>query len=358
MKNKNGDLEKKYFAYYRRKILVIIILVISLGAMVLIALSLGSANLSPMDIFNALIGKGDSKTNTIVFMIRLPRILAAILVGATLSVSGAVVQCILRNPLGSPFTLGISPAASFGAAFAVIVLGAGSIHSAASDAVILDNSFIVTSSAFSWCLIGTLFVLVVIRYKGAKPEIIILLGMIVGSLFNAWTTSLEYFAEDVQLASIMHWTFGNLSRGNWEDILLITAIVVPSMLFFIFNSLNYNALDAGDDAARSLGVNYNKLRITSMIVASLSIAVVTAFYGIIAFVGLVVPHIVRKMLKSSDSRHVLPASALFGGVFVLIADTLARTIIAPLILPVGVLTSFLGAPMFLYFLVKRSQSSG
>ncbi|MHA1370638.1 MAG: FecCD family ABC transporter permease [Promethearchaeota archaeon] len=348
-------IEDKYVKHKKRKYLVIGAISFTLILFILFALSLGSATLTLNEIFQTLAGNGDIKSDTIIFKIRLPRIIASILVGIALSVSGSIVQCILRNPLGSPYTLGISPAASFGAAFAVIVLGAGSIHSAGSDAVLLDNPYIVTTSAFFWCLIGTFIILVVVKYKGARPETMVLMGIIIGSLFNALTTALEYFAEDVQLASIIHWTFGDLSRGTWTDVLIILVIVLPATIYFIYNSLYYNALDAGNDVAHSLGVNCNRIRITSMVIASLTISVVVAFYGIIAFVGLIVPHLVRKFLKSNDAMFVLPTSAIFGGLFVLMADTLARIIIAPLVLPVGVLTSFLGAPMFIYLLIRKNS---
>ncbi|MHA1270942.1 MAG: FecCD family ABC transporter permease [Candidatus Helarchaeota archaeon] len=352
-----GDkkIAKDYKHFVRRKYLFVIITTIALIIFFFVALSLGSANLTYYEIFQTLIGNGDVVSNAIIFKIRMPRIIAAILVGIALSVSGAVMQSVLRNPLGSPYTLGISPAASFGAAFAVIVLGAGSVHSASADAVILNNPYLVTTCAFGWCLIGTFTILIAVKYKGANPETMVLMGIIIGSLFNAGTTALEYFADNVQLASIIYWSFGNLSKGDWNYVFILTIIILPLTLYFIQNALNYNALDAGDDVAKSLGVNYKRTRIISLVVASLTISVVVAFYGIIAFVGLVVPHLVRRILKSNNSQFILSSSALFGGLFLLIADTLARTIISPLILPVGVLTSFLGAPMFIYLLIKKKS---
>ena len=346
-------IEKKYKQFVRRKYIFIILTIVALIIFFFIALSLGPVNLTYYDIFQTLIGNGDTTSNAVIFKIRMPRIIAAILVGVALSVSGAVMQSVLRNPLGSPYTLGISPAASFGAAFAVIVLGAGSVHSATADAVILNNPYLVTTSAFIWCLIGTFTILIVIKFKGAYPETMILMGIIVGSLFTAGTTALEYFANDVQLASIIYWTFGNLSKGDWNYVFLLFIIILPLTFYFILNALNYNALDAGDDVAKSLGVNCRRTRILALIIASLSISVTVAFYGIIAFVGLIVPHLVRRILKTNDSRFILVSSAIFGGLFLLMADTLARTIINPLVLPVGVLTSFLGAPMFIYLLARK-----
>ena len=182
----------------------------------------------------------------------------------------------------------------------------------------------------------------------------ILTGVILSSLFEALTTALQYFASDVQVASIIFWTFGDLSSSTWQKFFILLIIIVPSLAFFMKNAWNYNVLNTGDETAMSLGVNPERMRISGMVVASLVVSVVIAFFGIIAFVGLVVPHIVRRII-GSDERYLIPASSLFGGLFLLIADTVARTIISPVVLPVGIITSFLGAPLFLYLLLKKEK---
>ncbi|MHA1820264.1 MAG: FecCD family ABC transporter permease [Promethearchaeota archaeon] len=346
-------VEEKYYTSLKSRVIFLISTIFLLFLFIIIGASLGAADISLKDVFLTFLGKGTEKSAIIIFRIRVPRVLSAVLVGLTLSITGAAIQTILRNPLGSPFTLGLSPAASFGAAFAVIILGAGSVHSSVSDAVIISNPYIVTITAFSWCIVASTIILILIKVKDARPETIILIGVIVGSLFNAGTTALEYFADTVQLSSIIYWTFGDLSKCNWDSLILITIIILPCSLYFIKNSVKFNALNLGDDVAKSLGIDPDRIRITSMVIISLMNAVVISFFGIIAFVGLVVPHIVRRFIGSNEQRYVLIGSGLFGGLFLLIADTLARTIISPLILPVGVLTSFIGAPLFIYLLVKR-----
>ncbi|MBL7104745.1 MAG: iron ABC transporter permease [Bacteroidales bacterium] len=342
---------QKYQAYVKRKIVFIIIITFLLLFFMVTGLVFGSVKISLSDIISAITGNGEQTHIQIITNIRLPRVLSAILAGAALSVAGAAMQSILRNPLGSPFTLGISNAAAFGAAFAIIILGAGDTHSNVADSVILNNPYLVTVSAFAWSLVSTGIILFMAKYKGATPEVMILTGIVAGSLFMAGTTSLQFFADDVELSSIVFWTFGDLGRASWRDFWFLLIVVVPSTIYFIKNRWNYNTLNAGDETAKSLGVNVEKVRTRGMIIASLSTAFAVSFFGIIAFVGLVVPHIVRRFI-GGDERFLIPASVLFGGMFLLFSDTIARTIISPIVLPVGILTSFLGAPLFIYLLLK------
>lgn len=354
---KKQELRQSYGKFVRRKHYLIagsVVLLILLGVA---GTGLGAARLSLSEMINALFSEESSAGRQIILNIRLPRVLAAIFCGIALSVSGAAMQSILRNPLGSPFTLGISNAAAFGAAFAVVIFGAGSMQSSSEDSVLINNPYIITLSAFFWSLMSTLLILTVARLKGATPENMILTGIIMGSLFMALTTGLQYMANDVELAAIVFWTFGDLSRASWRELLILMAVVIPVFIYFILNRWNYNVLDSGDEQAQSLGIRVNRLRSWGMVLASLATAVAVSFFGIIAFVGLVVPHIVRRLI-GSDERFLLPASALFGGVFLLLSDIIARTIISPMMLPVGIITSLVGAPIFIFLLFKgigRSQ---
>ncbi|MFC1557022.1 FecCD family ABC transporter permease [candidate division KSB1 bacterium] len=340
--------------YTRKRHLFILGVIVLLLGFIVIGTALGSSTMSIREAISAVAGTGDPVHVQIVWKIRLPRVCAAVLAGMALAVSGAAMQSILRNPLGSPFTLGISHAAAFGAAFAIVVLGAGSQHSDTSDAVLLFNPYLVSISAFFWSLFSTGAILLLVRFRGATPEIMILTGIILGSLFTAATTVLQYCADDIQLASIVFWTFGDLGRAVWRDFIILAAVTLPATAYFVRNSWNYNVLNSGDETAQSLGINTNQVRIIGMLIASLTTAVVVSYFGIIAFVGLVVPHIVR-ILIGGDEWFLIPASALFGGWFLLTSDTVARTILAPVVLPVGILTSFLGAPLFLYLLIKGMQ---
>ncbi|MCL6591321.1 MAG: iron ABC transporter permease [Firmicutes bacterium] len=341
----------KYRTHLQKRFLFSGITLVLLAVFIVAGITLGSSRIPFRKALAIMMGAPDEVYARIIWSIRIPRVLAAVVAGAALAVSGAAMQSILKNPLGSPFTLGISQAAAFGAAFAIIFLGGGSIQSSSTDAVIMNNPYLVSSCAFLWSLIATGVILLMAYYRGATPETMVLTGIVTGSLFNAATTALEYFANDLQLASVVFWTFGDLGRASWRDFLILAIGAIPVTLYFIRNSWNYNALDTGDETAKSLGVNINRVRNSGMVVASLATAMVVSFFGIIAFVGLAAPHIVRRII-GSDGRFLVPSSALFGGLFLLVADTAARTVIAPVVLPVGILTSFLGGPLFLYLLIK------
>jgi iron complex transport system permease protein len=328
-----------------------IVLLLILGATGVLS---GTANLELNQVFGVIRGEGDPIARQIITNIRMPRVLSAVLAGMMLAVAGAAMQSLLRNPLGSPFTLGISNAAAFGAASAVVLFGAGTTHSNSTDAILIDNPYLITICAFAASLVATLIILAVTRLRNAGPETIILTGIMSGSLFTAGTTALQFVADDVQIAAIVFWTFGDLGRAGWREFWVMLAVAIPTIIYFIYNRWNYNALDAGDETAVSLGVRVNTTRTGGMIVASLSTAIAVSFFGIIAFVGLVVPHIVRA-ITGSDERFLIPASVLYGGIFLLFSDTLARTLMAPMVLPVGILTSFIGAPLFLYLLIKRRR---
>jgi iron complex transport system permease protein len=337
-----------------RKWMFLLFSAVLLVFFILISLSIGSSDMSLAEAFNGLLWQGDEVTETIIWRIRMPRVVTSIIAGAGLAAAGAAMQSVLRNPIGSPVTLGISQAAAFGAAFAVVVLGAGTLHSGVVDAVVHDNIYMVSVCAFAASLVSTAVIILLARFKRASPESMILTGVAMGSLATAGTTAMEYFADDVQLSSIIFWTFGDMGRTGWEELAIMTAAVIPAVVYFSLNGWKYNALDMGDETAGSLGVNSERLRLFGMGAASLVTAFIISFVGIIGFVGLVVPHIVRKIM-GADQRYLMPASALFGAVLLLASDTFARTIIAPVVLPVGILTSFLGAPLFIYLVIRGKE---
>ncbi len=317
------------------------------------ALAVGSYTLAVADVVNILLFReAETTAFNVIWHIRVPRILTAIVAGAGLSVAGAAMQSILRNPLGSPFTLGISSAAAFGAAFALGFLCAGMMTSSAAEAsIVINNPYMVTICAFIASLMATAVILMLAQYKGATPETMILTGVALGSLFTAGTTFIQYFSDQVRIAAIVFWTFGDVGKTGWSDLAIITAVTIPALAYFIYNSWNYNTFKAGDETAKSLGVDVQKVRLFGMLISSLLTAVIVSFIGIIGFVGLVIPHIVRRFIGGNEI-YLIPISAITGSLLLLGADTLARTVIAPIVLPVGILTSFMGAPLFIYLVVK------
>lgn len=340
-----------YKRYTGKKVMIALFLLFMVFILSICAINAGSADLKPYEILMSILGQGDSMSNMVIWRIRLPRVLSAIIAGAGLSVAGCVMQNNLRNPLASPSTLGISNAAAFGANLAIVVFGAGSIRSTAADAVVINNPYIVTISAFACAMAAALTVLFLARLRGFSPESIVLAGVALGSLFSAGTTLIQYFAQDVQVAAAVFWTFGDLGRAYWNEVLIMAIVVGLSLIYFIYRRWDYNALDSGEESAKSLGVNIESIRFQGMLVSSIITAVTVSFLGVIGFIGLIAPQIVRRII-GGDYRFLIPVSALMGSILLLISDTLARTVIAPVILPVGALTSFLGAPLFLYLLLR------
>lgn len=318
------------------------------------AINAGSTDLNLYQVLITILGQGSSISNVVIWNIRLPRVLAAIIAGAGLSVAGCVMQNNLRNPLASPSTLGIANAAAFGANMAIIVFGAGSVQSGNTDAVIINNPYMVAVSAFIWSMAAALAILLLAKFRGFSPEDMILAGVAIGSLFSAGTILIQYFAQDVQVAAVVFWTFGDLGRASWKEVIIMACLIILAIVYFMLRKWDYNALDSGEETAKGLGVNVETVRLGGMLVSSLIAAVTVSFLGIIGFIGLVGPQMMRRII-GEDHRFLIPASAMTGALLLLVSDTMARTIIAPVVLPVGAITSFMGAPLFLYLLARGHQ---
>lgn len=346
-------LKQQYERYNRKKVLVGL-LIAGIGLVIICySLCAGPIDLSGWEIVKALSGGGSETQRVVIWNIRLPRILAAIIAGTSLSLAGCVMQCLLRNPLASPFTMGISQGAAFGAAFAIIILGVG--QGLASEARIAATSpYIVTVFAFVGAFAGIVVILTLAKISQLSAYAMVLAGVAMGSLFSAATMLLQYFAEDIQVASVVFWTFGDVSRANMMDVSLMFFLSAVAMVYFILKRHDFNAMQVGEETARSLGVSTDRVRFIGVLVAALVTAVSVAFLGIIGFVGLLGPHITRRLI-GGDHRFLIPVSALAGSVLLLAADTAARTVMAPTVLPVGILTSFMGAPLFIYLIIRRRE---
>jgi len=277
---------------------------------------------------------------TIVWQYRLHRILFAIAAGFGLGIAGAVMQGVLRNPLASPFTLGISAAAAFGASL-VIVFGIG-------------GDLAIITAAFAFTLLAAFGIYSLSRYRGISPESMILAGIILMYLFSAMTSFLQYTGTMDQLQEVVFWTFGSLQKTTWEKLALVTLVICICLPYIMLRSWDLNAMGHGDQVAKSMGVDVSRTRTRLMLVSSLITAVIICFTGVIGFIGLVAPHITRLAI-GGDNRFLLPASGLVGGALLLTADSLARTILAPSIIPVGIMTAFIGIPFFLYLFLRQKE---
>ncbi|NMA10587.1 MAG: iron ABC transporter permease, partial [Methanomicrobiales archaeon] len=236
----DGTIPTDYLGYVRKKHLWILGGVVLLFFLLIVSISVGAVGIPPYEVFlsivNGIVDRihlllnpdavlNPTSTDRIVWNIRLPQALAAVVAGVGLSVAGVAMQSILRNPLGSPFTLGISNAGAFGAAVSVILLGTGQMHSTVADAVTLNNPYVTTMVAFIFCLLATAVILLISRIRGASPEVMVLAGVALSSLFTAGTMFLQYFASDTQLAAVVFWTFGDVGRANWQELGLMALVV-------------------------------------------------------------------------------------------------------------------------------------
>ena len=346
---------QEYTRLTEKRALFIAALILILIALVGVAVTLGSANLPVADSYLAILaglfpGAVDlpdrmieSNAVGIVWGWRLHRVLFAIVAGFGLAIAGTVMQGVLRNPLASPFTLGIASAASCGASIA-IVLGAGFL----SGYLIIGNAFL-----FAMLAAGAIYGMA--RLKGMGGETMILAGIALMYLFSAITSLLQYLGTSEKVQEVVFWMFGSLDKSSWPKLAIVTVVVAAVVPPLLWRAWDLNALAEGDEVAKSLGVPVERSMAGFMLAASLVTAVIICFTGTIGFIGLVAPHITR-MAIGADYRTLIPASGLVGAVLLLGADCLARTVVPGTILPVGIMTAFLGIPFFIYLFMRRRDA--
>ncbi|MCD8553476.1 iron ABC transporter permease [Seleniivibrio sp.] len=338
----------------RKEILFFAVMAALLFAAALVGLHRGAGESSWGDTLSALFLSGkDADLEYFIYHLRLPRITAAVFTGMTLAVCGVILQNVLNNPLASSFTLGFSQGAAFGAAFSIIVLGAGSTQYNGSG-VVLGNLGYVAAGAFAGSLTASAVILLFSFVRGMTPQGLILAGVAVSSFFSACTMLLQYFSTDSQLAAAVFWTFGDLGKGGWTEAFSMAGVCFIGVLFVLKYSWDYNAVAWGESYAAGLGVNVKRVRVLSLLVTAVMAAFATAFYGVIGFIGLIAPHMVRLVFRQAGHGFLIPASGILGGVLLLTADIAAQAVIYPVALPVGVITSFAGVPVFLGLLLRRS----
>ena len=298
----------------------------------------GPSGISAHDVLATLLRPADAGAGlrTIVWELRMPVALLAVLIGAALGTAGAEMQTVLNNPLASPYTLGVSSAAAFGAAVAMAF---------GNSIVSLNPSTLVPVSAFVFAMTNTLIVLWVGRLKFGSVEAIVLCGVALLFLFHSAVAAIQYFASEDTLQAIVFWTFGSVQSASWAGITLVAGALAISIPILISWSWQLTALRLGDDHARALGVNVDRLRLITLFLVSALTAIAVSFSGTIGFVGLVAPHISRITI-GEDHRFFLPFSALIGGVILSLASTLAKSVLSGAILPLGIVTSLVGIPFF------------
>lgn len=352
---KTLSVSEQYNVAKAKKIAIILILLALVFLFFVVSVFVGSGTLSFKEVFLAIFNKGSETARLIVRRIRFPRVIAALIAGGGLAVSGLVMQTVLKNPLASPTTLGVSNAAVFGANFAIIVVGAGAFHSTHGSWLSISNPYLVSTFSFLSAIIAAGSILLLARLKNLNASAIVLAGVAVSAIFQAGTTLIQYFASDTQVASAVYWTFGDLGRASYKTDLIMFIVVAVSTLFFFLKRWDFSAMSGGLAYAKTLGVNTRFMTIMSLLLASLITSVTVSFLGIIGFVGLTAPQFMKRIV-GDDCRYLLPSSFLAGALLLLISDILGRLPIFGTSVPVGVVTSLIGGPVFLAILLRRKKN--
>ncbi len=336
-----------YMSYLRHKWIFIVICIVVTFLVAGFSLSVGDYDIGFWETYKILIDDilGTSTTglkNWIVMDLRMPRLLTAIIAGVGLAIAGVAMQSTLLNPLADPYTTGVSSGALFGATLAMI-----------SGISIVDSvRYSTVVNAFIFSLIPMFIISFVAKVKHASPTTMIMTGIAVMYIFNAITTVIKLFAEPDALKELYEWQVGSLGFTTMDDIPMMLVFVVVGYIILQILAKKLNVLATGDESAKGLGIDAEKLRNMILVLVSLVTASVVSFTGMIGFVGLVAPHMVRLFI-GADNRYLMPASAAFGALLLVVADLVGRTIIAPSILQVGVVTSFLGGPLFLWLIIRK-----
>ena len=321
--------------------------VLALGVLAAFALSvsLGASGLGPGDLWRALSGDADPTARAILLQLRLPRAALAALIGAALGLTGCTFQALLRNPLAEPYVLGISGGAAVGAV-AVFVTGLGAAF-----------PWVLPAGAFLGAVAAMVLVLEVARRASPArmdTRVLILSGVIIGAFFSAIILLMLTLADVESFRSAIFWMMGNLTGAEWGSTGVLALLLVPGTLILLSLARAFNLLSRGEEVAHYLGASVRRVKLTAYLAASLMVGAAVAAGGVIGFVGLIVPHAVR-LAWGNDHRLLLPASFLAGSAFLLLADTVARLVVAPAELPTGVVTAVVGVPLFVVLLMRGGR---
>jgi len=343
-----GALMDNYRAIVRRRVGLLALLAGLIIASMLLDFTLGPSGLS-LDVLGQTLlhpQSVDAGTRVIVWDIRMPYALMAIVVGLTLGLAGAEMQTILNNPLASPFTLGVSSAAAFGAALA-IVLGIGIPG--------IPAQWFISANAFIFALLAALLLDGITRWTQVATSGVVLFGIALVFTFNALVSMLQFVANEDTLQGLVFWTMGSIARASWDKLGILLLALVVIMPLSMLSSWKLTSLRLGEDRAISFGINVRRLRLTTLLRISILSALSVAFVGPIGFIGLVAPHIAR-MLFGEDHRFYLPGSALTGALVLSLASIVSKNLIDGVIIPVGIVTSLVGVPFFITIIVRHRGS--
>lgn len=330
------------------------------GVIVLAVLSIcvGAADLSVKDVWHAFFADRSIKAQdnyttiyNIVWFLRMPRVIMGVLAGAGLALCGATMQGITRNPLVSPYTVGISNAAAFGVGFTVLFSAHFPVFRHFSPTAVQ------MIGAFVMAFLCSLLVYGVSAAKQMDVITLVLMGTALSYLFNALTNTMQYLANEQELNTIVRWTFGSLQKATWCENGILAVILLISFCISMLNARNLNAMaGASEDVPKALGINVTQVRLIIGIVSVLLTSIIVSFVGIIGFVGIVAPHIAR-MIIGSDNRLLLPFSCICGSMLLILSDTIGRTLFSPVSIPVGIVVAYIGVPIFIHLIIKGKKGT-
>lgn len=361
--------EGKYSASVRKKLILILVLLFMSVSLMMLGMCLGSVDIPFVDLVRVFLHPifpdfvqqpSETYYADFIYKGRMPRMFMILLTGFSLGMAGMVMQGLLRNPLVSPFTLGVSTAASFGAALSILfgsfLFGSlAGTNETVGDITFYFDDLSAVLFAFVMAMLSMALILGLTKGKEVSRSTVILAGVVISYLFQAGIMATKYFSDDDQLREITLWIMGNFSGSSWSSIIILTPIVIICGIYLMNMALKINAMSAGDDVATSLGVDVIALRRNGLIVCTLVTASCLSFTGVIGFIGLMAPHICR-MIIGNDSRYLLPASGLMGVVILLISDLFCRMIIRPGELPVGIVLYIVGGVFFVWMIANKKWS--
>ena len=335
----------RYHHILRHRLLMMGVLALAIMGSLLLDFTMGPSGLSLSSLWQTLIdpAAADAGTRVIVWDIRLPYALMAVVVGFALGLAGAEMQTILNNPLASPFTLGVSSAAAFGAALA-IVLGIGVPG--------IPDQWFISANAFIFALFAALMLDGITRWTRVATSGVVLFGIALVFTFNALVSMMQFIASEDTLQGLVFWTMGSLARASWDKLGILLGVFVVLLPLSMMSSWKLTALRLGEDRAVRFGIDVRRLRLTTLLRISILSALAVAFVGPIGFIGLVAPHIAR-MIFGEDHRFYLPASALIGALVLSMASVASKNLIPGIIIPVGIVTSLVGVPFFLSIILRH-----
>ncbi len=340
-------VQQQYRKHWIKRLLIVMLLLLAVIVSFCFDIAVGASDLTLGEVIRTILKPGDADlaTRVIVWDIRLPYSLMALLVGASLSLAGNEIQTIMNNSMASPFTLGISTAASFGAALAII-LGLSTPG--------VENEWMLIVNAFVFAFGSVLLLQGLSSIISSNSENLVLFGIALVFTFNALIGILQYIASAEALQQFVFWTLGSLTKSSWDNIIILGLIFLVVSPFSFLSSWKLNALRMGDDNAASMGISLKSFRFFSLIRISILTAASVAFVGVIGFIGLVGPHI-AKLLIGEDHRFSLPASALAGALVMSLASIGSKAVVEGAIIPVGIVTSLIGVPVFVGLIIMRNR---